>query len=346
MVKDAPKRYLWEKAPGVWYVRRRGRYYRITAAHGTEDFDRQYWSILKGQTAPRTSWRALVEAFRASDRWRELRPRTRADYDKCFDYIVTRNGDRDVARLTARDVVAMLDANAHRVRFGNHVASVLSVLCEFARVDLGWITTNPARGVRKRKVPEDRKAPHLPWTDEAVTAFRAGATDRERLIFELGLGSVQRPADWCRFSWSDYSGGRLALTQGKTGKALTLPCTAELAAVLDAACPESCAGPILVAVGGSRMTYSGMAQLMRKARKRLGLEPYDLHGLRYRGVMELAWAGCDDDEIMSYSGHNTKDMVVKYAGIARQQMRAETAATKRGNRYGTKKERDTGIDTH
>ena len=41
---------------------------------------------------------------------------------------------------------------------------------------------------------------------------------------------------------------------------------------------------------------------------------YDLRALSYRGVKELAWAGCDDDEVMSYSGHATKAMVRQYAG--------------------------------
>ena len=56
---------------------------------------------------------------------------------------------------------------------------------------------------------------------------------------------------------------------------------------------------------------------------------YDQHAMRYRGIMELAWAGCDDDEIMSYSGHTSKAMVIKYAGEARQIMRARQAAEKR-----------------
>ena len=47
------------------------------------------------------------------------------------------------------------------------------------------------------------------------------------------------------------------------------------------------------------------------------------------GVMELAWHGCDDDEIASYSGHASKDMIRKYAGAARQEMRARSAAAKR-----------------
>ncbi|WP_233589085.1 site-specific integrase [Falsigemmobacter faecalis] len=68
---------------------------------------------------------------------------------------------------------------------------------------------------------------------------------------------------------------------------------------------------------------------MLKERKRLGLEAYDLHALRYRGIKELAWAGCDDDEIAAYSGHATKAMIMKYAGEARQEMRARQAREKR-----------------
>jgi hypothetical protein len=45
--------------------------------------------------------------------------------------------------------------------------------------------------------------------------------------------------------------------------------------------------------------------------------------------MELAWAGCTDDEICSYSGHRTKEMVAKYAGEARQIMLARSARGKR-----------------
>mgnify|MGYP006281801889 CR=1 FL=1 len=74
--------------------------------------------------------------------------------------------------------------------------------------------------------------------------------------------------------------------------------------------------------------------MLAKERKRLGLMKYDQHALRYRGVMELAWAGCSDDEIMAYTGHDTKEMVAKYAGIARQMMNARSAWEKR---EGTKR---------
>jgi hypothetical protein len=328
--KAGAKRFLWEKAPGVWYVRRRGRYWRIKAAAGTPEFDVQYWAILKGNApAPRTSWAALVERFRASDRWRDLKPRTRSDYEKCFAYILEKNGPKDVARMHSRDVAQMLDANAHRVRFGNYVQTVLSILCEFAR-ELGWRDTNPALRVRKRKVPVDRRAPHEPWPDWAVERFRADAAPLPRLIFEIGIGTVQRPGDWPRFTWGDYDGARLTLTQGKTGVKLALPVTADLRAVLDRGERLGPGVPILRGPDGAAMKYRYLSAVMLAERKRLHLQAFDLHALRYRGVQELAWAGCDDDEISSYSGHASKAMVIKYAGEARQIMRARQAAAKRG----------------
>ena len=87
--------------------------------------------------------------------------------------------------------------------------------------------------------------------------------------------------------------------------------------------------PILAIKGGSAMSYRYLADIMLAERKRLGLEAYDPHALRYRGVMELALAGCDDDEIARFSGHSTKEMIRKYAGETRQLMRARQAAAKR-----------------
>ena len=50
------------------------------------------------------------------------------------------------------------------------------------------------------------------------------------------------------------------------------------------------------------MAYRHVADLMVRERQRLGLMELDQHALRDWGVMELAWAGCTDDEIASFSG--------------------------------------------
>ncbi|KAF0172859.1 MAG: phage integrase family protein [Rhodobacteraceae bacterium] len=330
MVKAKPKRYLWQHK-GRWYFRKGGKYTPIEAELGTAAFDAAYWAIMAGKgPVGRTNWAALIASYRASDRFTNLRTVTRNDYQRVMDYLLQKNADKDMTRLKRSDVLAAMEANKDRVRFANYIPQVMSVLCEHA-IDLGWLATNPAKGVRRIKTPEHKKRTHVPWTDEAVAKFRAEATALPSLIFELGVGTVQRPADLTRFKWGDYDGDTLRLVQSKTGVALMLPCTEALRATLDRVKPDPCnpADTILRNAYGMPMQYHNMSAIMRAERHRLGLFEHDLHAMRYRGVMELAWAGCSDSEIAAYSGHASLAMVRKYAGEARQIMQARAARLKR-----------------
>ena len=350
------KKYLWQHPSGRWYVRKGGKYYRIFAAEGTAEFDEEYWEIRRGKRhEAKRSWSVLIEEFRQSKKWAEYEPRYRQDLEKSFIYLDEKIGKRDVSRLTAADIYTAMDKNAHRVNFANYIPVAVTLLAKLARRK-GWLNENPASGIERLPVPPERKKPHIPWTDAAVETWRSKATELPMLIFELGVGTVQRPGDLSGFTWANYDGKNLELTQNKTGVELQLPCTSNLIAQLDSlktALGEKAKRdrPILANEDGSPMSYHKIARIMRAERERLGVLAHDLHALRYRGVMELAWAECDDDEIMSYSGHKTKKMVIKYAGFARQIMRAKTAAEKRRlweqllNETSTKYETDTGGDT-
>jgi len=328
------KKYTWRHSSGRWYVRLKGKYIRISAKEGTAEFDRQYWEILTGKRAEgKRSWSALIAAFRQSDKWAGFSPRYRKDLEPVFHYLEGKIGKADVSRLTQPDIYEAMEKNKHRVRFANYIPTAISMLSKMA-IRKRWRLDNPAVDIEKLKVPKDRKKPHLPWADWAVELMRAEAEPIARLIFEIGVGSVQRPSDWIGLTWGDYDGNTLKLRQNKTDVPLTLPCTKALKATLDQAKADLGFLPlpnrhILAKADGSPMDYHAMARIMIRERKRLGLMAFDQHALRYRGVMELAWAGCDDDEIASYSGHTTKAMIQKYAGEARQIMRARQAAEKR-----------------
>ena len=272
----------------------------------------------------------LIASYRSASRYTFLRARTRRDYDQVLDHLEAALGPVAIASIKRPQVIAQMEANAHRTRFANYVQQVLSVLFEHA-IDLGWINHNPAKSVRKLKTPAERRAPHHPWTDAAIATFRKRANPTARLIFELGIGSVQRPGDWPKFRWSDYDGEALRITQSKTGVSLWLPCTLELQHTLDTT-PRT--GITILADGAGRpFSYFKTARIMREERTRLGLLDHDLHALRYRGVQELAHAGCTDDEIAAFSGHASMAMIRKYAGAARQEMRARSAIAKRVERY-------------
>lgn len=319
--------FIHEPKPGYFVYRRKGRTTPINAPFGTEEFYTIYWQIRNGTAKPsRTSWAALIASYRQSARWSKLKPRTRKDYEGVLDYINETMGRHDVTRFRRPLLIEAMEANRDRVRFANYIAQVTSILCEHA-INLGWVTVNHAKGAPRLDTPKGKKQAHIPWPDWAVKQWREEARPVHRLIFEIGIGSVQRPADWALFRWSDYDGDGLRLTQGKTDKPLWLPCTEHLRAALDSAPKNGLT--ILTTREGRPVNYDWIARNMLFERKRLGLEAYDQHALRYRGVMELAWAGCTDDEIASYSGHTSKAMIAKYAGEARQRMRALQAREKR-----------------
>ena len=307
---------------------------RISAQEGTEEFDDQYWEIVNGKKATaKTSWGALIEAMRDTDKWANFSPRYRKDLEHVFEYLRDKIGHQDVARLTQADIYDAMEKNRHRVRFANYIPTAISMLSKLA-IRKRWRKDNPAIDIEPLKVPKTRQKPHLPWADWAVKKLRSEGEALPLLIFEIGVGSVQRPGDWVGFQWGDYDGETLKLRQNKTDKPLHLPCTEALKAALHRAESELGFEPhpsrhILTRADGSAMDYHAMAAVMVRERKRLGLMAYDQHALRYRGVMELAWAGCTDDEIASYSGHTSKAMIIKYAGEARQIMRARQAVAKR-----------------
>jgi hypothetical protein len=328
------KRYLWNHPSGRVYVRIKGKYFLVDAERETAEFDRQYWEILSGKRAEtKTSWKAIIAAMRGSDKWANFSPRYRKDLEPVFIYIEEKIGNADVARLTTADIYDAMEANKHRVRFANYIPTAVSMLAKLA-MKKRWLKHNPALKMEQLKVPKDRQKPHVPWEDWAVDLMRAEAEPLPLLIFEIGVGSVQRPDDWVGFTWGDYDGESLKLYQNKSETYLELPCTEMLKAALNNTRAELGFEPdkarhILTRADGSAMDYFAMAHVMLAERKRLGLTAFDQHALRYRGVMELAWAGCTDDEIASYSGHTSKAMIIKYAGMARQTMRARQAAAKR-----------------
>jgi integrase len=231
MVK--PKKYLWRHPEGRVYVRIKGKLHRIHASEGTPEFDREYWDILTGRKAEaKQSWRALIVLFRESDKWAAFSPRYRRDLEPVFVYLEDKIGTRDVARLTQADIYAAMDSNKHRVRFANYIPTAVSMLSKLA-VRRRWRTDNPALGIEPLAVPKTRKQAHVPWTDAAVAKWRAEAAPLPRLIFELGVGSVQRPGDLIDFTWGDYDGDALQLRQNKTDKPLLLPCTEALRVTLE-----------------------------------------------------------------------------------------------------------------
>lgn len=328
MKRSLPKYVYRQTIKGVvyHYFRRAGVTVRVYPE--APDFWHTY-ARLESDRNPAPSNRTfagLIDHYYRSGRFQARKPRTQEDYRRHAERIRAKMGTKDPAKVQRHHVVRWQEELEGRA--ASYFVQVMSNLMEHA-VDIGWRQDNPCRGVRLKQTT--RKEPHLPWPVEVVRKWREDAWPLPRLIFEVGLGSCQRPADWTRFNWEDFDGDRLTLTQGKTDKPLVIPASAHMKAALATRPKVMRLGgtPILTGHNGKRLTYRRLAEIMRAERERLGTLAYDLHGLRYTAVQEFARTGCTDDEIASYSGHNSLAMVKKYAGLVRQIARAESARKKR-----------------
>ncbi|SNT16848.1 Site-specific recombinase XerD [[Luteovulum] sphaeroides subsp. megalophilum] len=323
MKRDLPA-YVYVRKGGLLYFERRGqKSQRIKSTLGTPAFALEYAKLLNGVlTSEPTgrSFRALVKSYRASDRFRKLAPRTRADYDKVLEWVVEKLGHLPADKMQRKDVIRARDVNADTVRFANYIVQVIRILMEHA-IDKGWREMNPAKGVSLLKSGREAREA---WPDEMVKAYRAEASGRALLIFELCLGTGQRIGDVLAMRWDEIENGGIMVKQNKTGQRLWVPFTPALRAILDQT-PR--VGMTICAWGkqGQPTSYRGAADMVMKVRKKIGAESYDLHGLRYTTASELAALGCTDELIQAVTGHKSLAMVAKYASRERQKRRATEA---------------------
>lgn len=314
------------------YFRKDGRYVRLPDDPQSEEYDREYWRLMRGggALAQRFTFERLIASYKQSPKWERLASRTKADYSKVLEYLSDTVGKLDPTKMRRSTIIEAQMSNRHRARFANYIPHMLSILFEHA-IDLDWQRDNPAKGIEKLKTGEG----HKPWPAMAVKSYRENVTGLPLLIFELAIGTGQRASDLTRMEWSHIEDDGIWITQGKTQARLWIPFTDRLRAVL-ASTKRHSLRYILCDRHGRKLNYDQIQKTTIAERKLLGLEAYSLHGLRYSAASELAEAGCTDQQIAAITGHKSLSMVQKYSKGASQKRLAKQAQTLRDqNRNGT-----------
>jgi hypothetical protein len=158
MAKRELPKHVYRQRNGIYFQRRGWSSQKFEAEFGTPEFWHEYARILSQKDKPRTvvsrSFAALIDDYRKSPRYLNLKPRTGFDYDKYLDFFRQIMGEANPAKMQRKDVIRLRDANADKAYFANYSLRVLRVLMEHC-VDLGWRESNPARGVPET---QDREA--------------------------------------------------------------------------------------------------------------------------------------------------------------------------------------------
>lgn len=325
-MKTALPKYCYPKGKrGYVYFVRGSTCQRIKAAPGTADFAAEYALLLRGKAAPsKTTFRHLIEAYRQSPEWAKLAANTRKSYERSMDYILTHAGSVDVRTFRHRHVIEMRNALAATPTTANRRIAFLSALLKWG-VKADFCATNVAA---KTDSLEAAGRSRVPWPQDLVDAFRARATGRTALLFDLLTETGQRVNDVLSMRWSDLDADGISVVAQKTRRKkpepIYIPLTQRLRRSL-ADAPRK--GLFIVAQdNGLRVSYNLAWKDIMEIRRQIGAEAYDIHALRHYAASQIAaLPGMTADHVRAITGHSAGAMVRLYAGKAMQKARAKEA---------------------
>jgi integrase len=289
-----------------WYAWKGGP--RIEGEPGTPEFMTSYYAAVSAKRKPPQGViLSIMQGFQASDDFRSLSPRYRADMVKHIRAIEVEFGDFPLGALPDRrtrgEFLAWRDRLAVRSRRqADYVWTTLARILSWA-LDRGLIAANPCE--RGGRLYRGSRADKI-WTASDEVAFLRAAPQHLHLALMLGLWTGQRQGDLLRLPWAAYDGRAIRLCQSKTGVRVVIPVGAPLKAVLDTTPKRS--PVILVTLDGKPWTADGFRSSWRKACHAGGISGVTFNDLRGTAVTRLALAEATEAEIATITGHSLRDV--------------------------------------
>ncbi|MCH2487503.1 MAG: tyrosine-type recombinase/integrase [Erythrobacter sp.] len=299
------------------YVHRKGRVYayfntgkkndkgnpiRVAMPHPSEVGFFDSYAALKAGRTKRMKVRYLVsdlvKDYLASPNFAKRPDSTKRSYRLHANKIAETWGEFPADDLQPADVRRAIEGDHWSAGTGHMVHALLGVLYRWGRRNKG-LAIDPVRDVERPKYGE-----HEPWPAHVVDAALASEDNTIRLAVSLLYFTGQRIGDVCEMRWSDIRDGMIHVKQGKTGKTVEPPLTAELRAELDRT-PRN---------GMTIITGITQRQLRRKLQvftAAMGAKTVP-HGLRKNAVNALLEAGCTVPEVSAITGQ-THQVVEHYA---------------------------------
>jgi integrase len=305
--------------PTYRYHRKSG--VRINAELGTPAFFREIEAAeakVKTKGRPRRGMLAdLIKAYRASENFGGLKPRTRSDYDKVLNYLAD-IGELHLIDIDRPLVVKLRDrAFAQRKRsFANYVLAVLSILLEYG-MERGDVKENVVLTVKKIRKRGDAVAANRPWTSAERDAVIAAAPLHLSIPVAISRWTGLRQGDVLKMPKTAYDGETIRLRTSKRGVPIIVPVAGPLKDLLDKAPPHN-GITFCVNSRGRPWTEAGFRASFFKLIGRLEMQGVvgsglTFHGLRHSVATELRELGFDTRTIADMLGQKTEAMAAHYA---------------------------------
>lgn len=292
----------------------------LPGPYGGADFVAAYEAALEGARGTKQRAKAgtiaqLVETYKGSTKFRDLKPRTKNVKLRRLDRIVAVIGEAQYARMKPHHVEALM-AKAKGPTAANQIKKDLSQLFDVAVKNFSFSGLNPAKMADSFKVDSDG---FYTWTDVEIDTYRAthASGTTARLALELLLGTGAARQDAAAMTRANVRGGEIVYRRGKTGTEVSLPLEVlpELSHELSRMPADRLV--LIPTPHGRAYTPEGLSRAFKRWCADAGLsEKCTPHGLRKAAARRLVEAGATEHEIMSNLGHETPAMAALYTRAA------------------------------
>ncbi len=259
----------------------------------------------------------LITRYRSHAAFQDLAPRTRADYQKIFDYLRP-IVDTPLSRFNAPLIVKIRDkaSEKHGRRFANYVKTVLSLVFGWG-VERGHLSSNPAASIRALKRAKGAPEANRPWSDAERDAVWQALPLHMLPVVALMMCTGLDPQDAVALPRSAIKDGMIDTTRGKTGQPVWLPLPGPVRDAIAAAPPHD-AITVCASSHGRPWTGGGFRASWRPIRQRLEAEGavqpgLTLKGLRHTVATMLRELGYDNRTIADFLGQKTEAMAAHYS---------------------------------
>lgn len=255
--------------------------------------------------------RHLIERYMSdmSSPYQELSARTQYVYRGILDKIRDETGEKSVAGIKPKHVLAGRNKRRDTPAQANSVIKVLRVLFDYG-ISIDLATENPAAHVKKLAEGADG---FYTWTradHEAYEAHHPVGT-MARLCYDLFRATGQRLGDIAVLGpQHETITGHFYIRQRKTGAEVEILIPDWLRQSI-AATPHGDMCYVINAFG-KPFSDAGLSNRMRKWCDEAGLEHCSAHGLRKSAASRLAESGASANEIAAVTGHSTLKEVSRY----------------------------------
>jgi integrase len=280
---------------------------RLVGEPGSPEFVASYTAAHQTRRQPDGStFHSVIVGYKASQDFAGLKSRTKSDYLKHIAKIETAFGTLPLAALedarVTRDFLEWRDSMARSPRQADYAWMVMMRLVSWARARGLTLYRPPERVERLYHADRAEKI----WTEQDVAAFMAVASDPLQRALVLALETGQRQGDLLALPWSAYDGQWIRLRQQKTGRAVNIPVTRRLRAVLENT-PRTAT---VILTTKRRLAWEGnrFRKAWGDATRKAEIADRTFHDLRGTAVTRLAEAECSHVEIAAITGHSMRDV--------------------------------------